>query len=252
MNEAEPLPAPPREVRFAAAFGRRALLGVVGGFLLLVAAILAGVLLTSGSSLPFDDHALDAEHGLADAEVIGREPLPGGVTRLTFRYAVGDRRLVGRSYGSGDAPAVGARGTVEFLRGDPETSRLRGTTRAAPGPVPWPFVITLAGAGVLVLMLWLRSAVLQRQLLRDGAVVDGRVEHVRPVPFLGSRQIAIEFTFHDRDGTVHTGRQWRWASGGLGRAVLEGARAVYVVHDPAHPSRCSLAAAEDFVRHGSA
>ncbi len=206
------------------------MLGVLGALLLLTGVAATVSLLALGAGLPFDDHALDAESSTTGGEVVKRE-LTGvrqsgeEVVRLSYSYRVGEQTLQGSCYAVGEVAPAGALHPVEFLSRQAEVSRLRGATRAMPAAFPWPWAVTLVGSGVFLCMVWLRAGVGQRQLLRDGTLVTGEVQSARRVAFVLPAQVAVAFTFRDRERKVCHGRQWCAASGDLGRALLAGARA---------------------------
>ncbi len=233
-------------MRLWPAFGRRAVLGVLGALLLLGGVTATVSLLVLGAGSPFDDHALDAESTTVVGEVVKREPTGARrsgeeIVRLSYSYRIGEQVFQGSSYAVGEVALPGAFHAVEFLSRQNDVSRLRDTTRAMPAAFPWPWAITLVCSGVVLCMIWLRAGIGQRQLLRDGTLVKGEVQSARRVAFVLPAQVAVAFTFRDRERKVCHGRQWCAASGDLGRALLAGERAVPVVHDPGQPHRNSLA-----------
>jgi hypothetical protein len=247
MSTAVTFPPPPRAVRFAAAFGRKAAVGVLGGVLLLAALLISAVQLWAGAGLPFEDWALDSESASSDAAVVERVAVRGrdDLVKITFRYRVGGIDYQQTSYADASA-MVGTQHRVEFVPRHPDVSRLHGTSRAVPPPIPWRISVSAASIGVLALMLWLRFSVAQRRLLSEGRLVPGQVVGARRVAAVNPPQVAVEFTFRDAESRVRTGRQWCPANSRLGRALLAGERDVQVVHDRAHPQRCALAAREHF------
>ena len=233
-------------MRLWAAFGRRAMLGVLGALLLLGGVTATVSLLVLGAGLPFDDHALDAESSTVVGEVVKREPTGARrsgeeVIRLSYSYRIDEKTIQGSCYAVGELAVAGALHPVEFLSRQAEVSRLRGTTRAMPAAFPWPWAVTLVCSGVVLCMIWLRAGIGQRQLLRDGTLVTGEVQSARRVAFVLPAQVAVAFTFRDRERKVCHGRQWCAAGGDLGRSLLDGERAVSIVHDPGQPHRNSLA-----------
>jgi hypothetical protein len=254
LTDKQLLPAPPRDVRRAAAFARRAPLGVLGGLLLAGAAAASAFVLAAGSGLPFEDHALDAQPATTAGTILARDQVTsaaGAALRLRYRYRVRGQEHEQVSYARpADAPA-GPSHPVEFLAREPAVSRLRGTTRAVPPAVPWRVLVGGGGLGFMLLLLWLRTGVAERQLLREGAVVPGQVHSARPVAGIRPPQLAVEFSFRDGQRNPHTVRQWYAAGSPPGRALLAGVRDLPVVHDPARPERCTLATTASFeAAHG--
>lgn len=250
LTQPPSFPTPPRDVRFAAAFGRRALLAALGSVALLAALVIATWQLARGASLPFEDWALDGECATTSGEIVDLAPLAAneaaGVVRLTFRYRNGGRAYEERCHLPAAQPITGLQHTIEFLPRDPAVSRVLGTTRAVPAAIPWRVTFTLGGIGVLTLLLWLRFGVAQRRLLREGCLVAGKVLHARRVTGVSPAQVAIEYTYRDADSRQRNGRQWCPAKSALGRAVLAGDLDVHVVHDSARPEQCALASPELF------
>lgn len=244
-------PDPPRAVTFTAAFGRKAVFGVVGCGLLAAAMILVATQVGSGAGAPFGDWALDSECSITNGEVLALTPIEpgaerGGIARIDFRYRVGNVPYERACHTRAAHTFVGLLHRVEFLATEPGVSRLLGATRAVPPAIPWNVAVLMAGVGVLSLMVWLRFSITQRQLLRDGRLVPGEVTKTRPIAMLSPRQLAVEFTYRDAQSLLRTGRQWCPVGSALGLALQAGQSAVYVVHDRAHPERCSLASPHHF------
>jgi len=242
------IPAPPREVRAAAAFGRHAPIGVAGISSLLATAVLLLVQVGSGAGAPFEDWALDSGAAITTGDIVGLAPSEErpGVSRLTFRYRVGGREYEQHCHVPAGREIVGLQHRIEFLANEPGISRIGGATRAVPPPLSWRLLVTLGGAGVLALLLWLRLAVAQRRLLRDGRLVVADVVATRPIKWLLPRQLAVEFRYRDLADRLHHGRQWCRARSALGQALQSGQDRVAVVHDEGRPEASALATPDRF------
>lgn len=161
---------------------------------------------------PFAGQVNTLEGRVSKVESTSAEVNGATVQAVHFEYAIGDRARQGISYTTGAVPDIGASVTVEYVRGQPTTSRIRGM-RTALFPAVTGLVLIFPTIGVLLLLLgvaqgWRRVGLLQNGLLARGRIVDSRPTNTK---INNQRVHELTFEFVDaanqqRKGVVRTHR----------------------------------------------
>jgi hypothetical protein len=150
-----------------------------------------------GSALAVEDTGIseggsDSSDGTPIYKVsYGFEPLEGGYMR-------------GASYGTGMYIPPGTAVDIEYVKGDPATSRIVGSRRRA--IEAWGiFVAIFPGIGLVFMFLGLRGNARALRLLRIGKQARGRMVDKQPTNTKINKQTVYKYTFEyeDEAGTTH-------------------------------------------------
>lgn len=188
---------------------------LLGWIILGVGVVLSSLFLRISEPIfndPFAGRTHTLEGRLVKVEATAAKINDDTVQAVHFEYAIGDRSRLGVSYTTGAVPDVGATVTVEYVRGQPTTARIRGM-RTAMFPAVTGFVLVFPAIGVLLLLLGVRQGWRRVGLLQNGVLARGRLVGSRPTNTKINNQRVHELTFEfvdaanrARRGVVRTHR----------------------------------------------
>ena len=123
------------------------------------------------------------------------------ITLNYYEYNVAGEWLDGKSYATGDRPAVGDEVTVEYDTDSPRRSRIEGMRRGMFGPFVL-FVAIFPAIGLVFLIPGTLSGRKRNHLLKHGIFATGKAIDRRPTNVRINNQPLWEvvFEFHDRNG----------------------------------------------------
>jgi hypothetical protein len=153
------------------------------------------------SFLTFRDPAGRATGHVTKVEETGASENDATITANHYQYSVAGELFEGKSYSTGDTPAVGAEVTVEYDEDSPHRSRIEGMRRGMFSPgVLFVTIFPAVGLGFLIpgmLTGRKRNHLLQNGILTTGKAVDRRPTNIR----INNRPLwEVVFEFHDRHG----------------------------------------------------
>lgn len=241
-------PKPPRRPRLRTVLHTRWLAGLYGGLSLLTLLVIIIAYASYGADLTsFADEALDRSSATVQGEIIDIEPtslLIGGSTFLSLHYRFADlsgKLQQSRSLLRESPLEPGDSCWIEYLRDDPLTSRLRGTTRQIQAPLLDLVIRWILLPGIVLFMFWLQGVLRLRGLLSSGLATHAKITRLGRNRWLSPPQLRVEYSFLDHQGGEHHGQHWVAMRSSLGQQLdRENLSTPAVIYDEANPKRSRL------------
>lgn len=247
-------PEPPRHPRLRTALQHRWLIGLFGGlslFTLLTITVTYALYGADVTSLA--DEALDRSASSIRGKILSIDPISlqlGEDPWLSVRFEFSDltgKMLEGRSLLRQIRFDPGDDCWVEYLRNDPATNRLRGTTRQVQAPLLDLMVRWVLLPGIVLLLFWLQGVLRLRNLLRSGPATHAKVTELHRYRWINPLQLRVDYSFLDHHGEEHRGWHWLAQRSSLGQQLCHHHLSTpAVIYDDSRPSRSRLVDAECF------
>lgn len=203
MADALVLAAPPRVVPLSLLLRVR-----LGGVLPTIGwAMLAfGLIFTWGfvmNSELMTAGAFDAPLGKAEGRVVAAQATSfeinnQRVVEIDFEFSLADKPFRGKSWTRGRHPGEGSPVPVEYVRSNPELSRIAGMS-TAPMPSGVGFVLILPLVGLVILAVGIHVAGKGVHLLRHGKLATGRLVDSQPTNTKINNRRVMRMTFEFSD-----------------------------------------------------
>ena len=248
-------PKPPRHPRLRSALRHRWLIGLYGGLCLFTLLAINLVYLFCGADVTsFADEALNLSGSSTRGKVVSIEPTllhtnGGSWQQLRYRFAdLTGKIREGRSLLRQTHLQAGEACWIEYLRDNPATNRLRGTSRQIQAPLLDMVVAWVLLPGILLLLFWLQGVLRLRTLLSSGPATHARLTNLRRYGWINPPQLRVDYSFVDHRGKEHRGWHWVAQRSKLGRQLCDHDLSTpVVIYDESKPSRSRLVGANCFL-----
>lgn len=162
---------------------------------------------------------------------------PVYANQFVFRVESREEEYRGESYTTGQQFSVGNDVTIEYLRDNPEISRIQGTRSGTFGPWVFCFVLIFPAVGLGFIIISVLMGIKGNHLLKHGQVTTGKLISKEATNTRINNQTVYKLTF---EFTADNGLRYETSARSHRPYNLEDEDAEQIVYDPANPHHAVL------------